>query len=382
MYDSRMRPRSALRVALVVLGMWTINSAQAQSPATDEPRPEPAQVEVEATGRCPDRATLVRELGELGNGSAGPEAPTYTLVVTPAGRRAARMVLVAPDGRRVLRRRIRSRDCDALARAFVAIVRVHLRQLPALSADPEGSPPGADPDAENDIPTPGTDASDAELEDPDDDRDDRDDANDRGDDAQPPNPISQPTPARSGLTLALTAGLQQSVAPTISAAAADIELSWHSADGPWLGRLGVSVAAPTTQTLADADTDLAPQRVERWPAGIHATVGVRAMRTPWLYEAGIGAGLVATRVTALDLDDRPSQLRAQPVVTLHVALARTLWGRLRLRAELGARGYVRRDRYRVAPLAGVVRSPRFEVLAKLGIEFDVIERIVSPGSGH
>ncbi|GAB4522860.1 MAG: hypothetical protein Tsb0020_41250 [Haliangiales bacterium] len=366
--------------------MWTIDSARAQSPAAGEPRPEPAQVEVEVTGGCPDRATLVRELGDLGplgDGSAGPAAPTYTLVVTPAGRRAARMVLVDPEGRRVLRRRIRSRDCEALARAFVAIVRVHLRQLPALAADREGSPPGVD----DGTPAPGADTGDAGPDDPGDDRVDA-----AALDSAEPTPneateeatdlTSQQTPARSGLTLALTAGLQQSVAPTLSATGADIELSWHSPSGPWLGRLGVSVAAPTTQTLADDDTDLAAQRVERWPAGIHAAVGVRTARAPWFYEAGVGAGLVATRVTALDLADRPSQLRTQPVVTLHVALARALWGRLRLRAELDARGYARRDRYRVAPLAGAVRSPRFEVLAKLGIELDVIERIVSSGSGH
>lgn len=235
----------------------------------------------------------------------------------------ADVVLHDREGRIALRRSIRSDDCEALARAFDVILRTHFRAVP-VPAVVETGPIAKEP-------------------------------------AVVVAAAGPPTPAIR-VAIDLHAGLSAATGPEPTAPEVGAAIIVYPAGWPLAVRAGVDLsAAEQRQGPQMAGVSTGTAHLSLGPSGRMGAVDVSA-----------AVGLALVRVRALDLPGAGAQTRTQPTAGLGFGLRRSLRSGADLALRLDGRVYLQADRYIVEPLGVVGASPRFELLAAVGVVLDVL----------
>jgi hypothetical protein len=302
-------------------------------------------VRLAVAGDCPSADELSRALGGQVRAAADGEA-AWTIEVEPAPPRAG-LRLRAPDGALALERAIASEDCRALAQAFALIVIAQFAELQLLVAPsaPAPTPTPAAPPISRDAPE-----HEQEHE--------HEHEHEREHEREPAVPLA--------LDVALLGGAELGIAPFAAAPAAGLALGLgpEPRAGGWLARLDLRVAAPVQHESAS-------DRVERWGGALRAELGGRLPLGfgAWL-AATAGGGVTLAHVTALDLAGEPGALRIWPALSLSALGGLALGARWSLRLQASASVYPRTDRYVIDPEGVVAKSPRAELAAGLGLQFE------------
>ncbi len=358
---------------------------------------------------------------------AGPRRPNttnderkvWTLRIRRTGA-SSRMVFIDPDGRPALRRRIASRDCAALARAFAAIVQAHLRIFPIASPE-EGRNPDGNPNNINDgggapnrKSTQSADSSIADTSTASDLSNTAPSAEHTTFTAPPPTTYAAPPWWRIGISGGLwLAAVPEPEANTLTTGYIMFDIAWadllaraaavHLLGRPLYGRASFTWEPSTSQNVDiddeldgsdpdnddddDDDDDNSDASITSWR--IHARLLVAWLITSqptsqpklnkphraWYLAPQVGLGLGLARVTARDLpglsatQDRTTRWR--PSAEVGITAGHHLYDRVHLRLDTLASLYMRRDRYRIEPLGTVASSPRFAIYLGLGVEFRI-----------
>jgi hypothetical protein len=308
------------RVLLLSAGVLlalAVSTAAAAQPA----------VRYAVTGDCPSADELARALGRQVRAAAFDE-PAWSVEVERSAPRTT-LLLRSPDGEPSVQRAIESDDCPALAQALALIVLMQFAELQLLAAPlPEQAPSAPPPE--------------------------------RGE----PEPPDEPHAPALALDIALLAAAELGIAPFAAAPAAALALGLGPPGEGWLVRLDARISTPVQQRSA---TD----RVERWTSALRVEAGGRLRLGARFWLAGsAGGGLTLARVSALDLAGQPGALRVSPAVSISALFGLELTARWSLRLQTGASVYPRIDRYLVDPEGVVAKSPRGELIAGVGLQFD------------
>jgi hypothetical protein len=130
----------------------------------------------------------------------------------------------------------------------------------------------------------------------------------------------------------------------------------------WIARLALATELPTVQSSTI-------DRVRRRPASARFELGRRFRSPSWWFQPALGAGVVLSSVTALDLPGEPSLLRLHPEAVLTLGLGYPVAPTFALRLEIGGTLLLDRDHYLIEPQGEVALSPRATITAGLGAEF-------------
>jgi hypothetical protein len=152
------------------------------------------------------------------------------------------------------------------------------------------------------------------------------------------------------------------VSPGAAASIGELAIGLRGA-GAVRGRLVGTIAGPSTQGMEPARVRLATgaARLElswRWGEG------------DWWLEPGVGAGVVATRATPVDLEQGRAITRWHPLLCAGAAIGRQLVGAWSARAEIGGSVHPRGDEYVIDPAGVVGRTPLGAVSVGLGLQWE------------
>jgi hypothetical protein len=343
------------RAALTLIGILLLSRAGSAHPF----------IQLEVPGPCPPRDRLRASLDELlASGSFTQNEALWLLRVSRTDENAVVQVrLLKPDGDVALQRRLDSTDCAALADAIAIIVAVHLHngQLRvAHKSAPATSQPVAHPQGEQMPPAESWQAPGG------------------GPGGQSP-PDQFPEPGEysteitvsgrrkeAGVSMRLFMGLAGGVdvAPEQGtvAAAGNLDLGIQPFSTPLFFRLAGAVGGPTEQSPRG-------ERVQIRAFNVRLDVGAH-FGGRWWFQPAIGAGAGFFDVVALDLPDRPTVLRAHPVLAVVLASGVRLYRAMSLRLELVSLFYPSSDSYLIEPTGEVGESPWVSLCASLGLQAD------------
>lgn len=326
-----------LRNALVTAAFCLVHASASATPS----------VSVEGTDAgCPERAAVEREIRQFAK-PPEPDEPHYRFEIgqLPNGARAD---LFDPDGERLFTRRIESRDCEALARAFALILHAQFVDLGIVQREPAEP---QEPKQEELEPEPEPQPEPAPEPAP----------------ARPaPRPIRETPSASSpksrqgdswGYRVGAGLGVGRDLPEGNPMFAGVAELGTVSPGGFWLG-IHLWGASPVR-------VGSSPDRVERWPLALELGVSGRFFETVWL-EPGLSGGILVSRVRALDID---ASARLSPVPVARASLRGGLtFSSVCPWLELSGQLLLDRDRYVVRPRGPIGLGPRATLALLLGAD--------------
>ena len=317
---------------LAILGIVLTVRVQAQ----DAERPV---VHLVATGDCPGAGAIRANLEPWLRVVDGPEEGAWRVDV-----QGTRLLVRDPGGGVATRRVLQSDDCPAVAEAFGFIVRLHfveLEMLPAGAASAEL--PALLPDLPNVVSETGEVAVVGGPE--------QTGAADTPDVHQP-----------SLFSVGVRAGPSLAADPKLIAIAGSLDLNVRLA-GPVRLQLVVGGVTSTNQERAS--------RIRTYSLNGQLGAVLRLDQTWGFVQPGLGAGLVLTRVTARELEGRPTRTRYYPSITGSFTVGLCIAGPVSFVADLGIVLLPSGDSYVIEPLGVVGQSPLATFSLGFGLQIDL-----------
>jgi hypothetical protein len=302
-------PLARLLTVLVAMMPSAIASAQ--------PLKNPV-VRVFAEGACPTGQEVEASLTSWPISVTHDQQPAWGLLVERDNAALlSRLVLQSTTGRPAFERMIAGADCAAIAGAAAAIVAAHFMELHLIGE----APPAV-----------------AEV-------------------------VPLPSPWYLSATV-LGSGLLY-IGPTASSWSG--EATAGARRGSWGLFLAAGLAAPTTQEARSQD---AVDHVRRSELSFRLDFSrLFAGRTFWI-EPGLGASILLSQVTALDLPGRPSVARSDFGPDAILVVGAHLSAALSVAASMTGAYLLRQDRYTISPEGTVARSPSARLTMGLGFRYE------------
>ena len=316
------------RVSLLALGMFGLVSSAHADPV----------LRVEVSGSCPSEATLRASLSEAVVFS---DSDARWSLQIKEGRRRASLRISDSETGSLFVREVRSKDCEALAKAFAVIIHsyfVELQVLPnpldeeAVLSDPPEPEPSPEPAAEPATP--------------------------------PPSPAPAPAvPPKLGsqLWVGVSLGL----------------LSRELEEGPLAAGIAMGVTRPSgigaslsVRAHTGSQQRFATEVVERRGAEASASFSYTPDLGPFGIRLALGPGLAMTQVQPKDLPASTAPTRLHPYVAGSSTLLIPLSEHFNWLFILEADGFFLSDQYVIEPYGIVATSPKYSLFASMGIEWN------------